>query len=186
MIENVLIVDTETTGLDPSKGAKLIEVGAILYNVKHKAILQQFSTLFPCDENPVSHINGIEPEVTKVKTPRLFITLVLSQMVDHCQAIVAHNAQFDRKFLALIDPAPIKSFDDHRWICTKNDFKWPIPLFRNRLQDICMAMGVEYTEAHRALNDCTMIAKCFSKVNDLETRINRCSSSAVNDGVKFR
>ena len=34
-IGNVLIVDTETTGLHPDKGAKIIEIAALLYNIKY-------------------------------------------------------------------------------------------------------------------------------------------------------
>lgn len=171
MIENVLIVDLETTGLHPEHSAQIIELGAILYNIKHKAILQQFSTLIPCNENPVQHINNINPEITKLIPYYPYWEDVLTVMVNHAKDVcVAHNAQFDKKFL-LHNNRFKYLFADTKWICTKNDFKWPVPLKRNRLQDVCEAMGVPYVNAHRSLADCTFIAQCFSKVEDLQQRI---------------
>ncbi len=186
MIENVLIVDTETTGLDPNKGAKLIELAAILYNVKHRTILQQFSTLMPCDENPVENINNISAESTRVKMPMTLIVPLLSQLADHAQAWVAHNADFDKKFINTIDPQPPQRFTERRWICTKADFRWPVQLYRTRLQDVCTAMGVAYVDAHRALADCDFIAKCFSKVADLEARLMSAGRNSFSNSNKFR
>jgi DNA polymerase III subunit epsilon len=61
---NLLIVDTETTGLTPAD-ARCIEVGGILFSTEERAVLGQCSFLLPTDENPVAHINGIRAELTK-------------------------------------------------------------------------------------------------------------------------
>ncbi len=169
MIENVLIVDTETTGLHPDKGDQLIEIAAVLYNIKHKTILQQFSTLFPCDANPVEHINGISAESTREEYPLEFVNSQLKIMLQSVGAVVAHNAQFDRKFVRELK---LPEFDEMPWICTKADFEWPVNLHRNRLEDVCVSMGVPYIDAHRALNDCRLIAACFDRVVDLAMRLN--------------
>lgn len=199
MIENILIVDTETTGLSPDKGSKLIEVAAVLFNLEHKAILQTFSTLLPCNENPVEHINNISVGSTQAKyafrnktqeeilseswkNPGEATTILYDEpitfgdifiaMNDKADACIAHNAEFDKKFLAT------QPWGHHllsnKWICTKANFTWPVPLTRFRQQDICQAMGVEYTNAHRALSDCLLLAQCFQKVDDLQMRIGRC------------
>lgn len=178
MIENILILDTETTGLSPDKGDRVIELGAVLYNLKTKAVLQSFSTLYPCDKNPVGHINLITPEMTKCKMSHVHVMALLNSMINESQAIVAHNAAFDRKFVLNM---PIGSiFSLRKWICTKNDFKWPMQLYRNRLQDICEAMGVSYIDAHRALTDCNLLAQCFSKCTDLYQRF-----QWIGDGNQF-
>ena len=44
LIENILILDTETTGLDENKD-EIIEVGCILFNVNSKSVLSQVSFL---------------------------------------------------------------------------------------------------------------------------------------------
>ena len=62
---NILIIDTETTGLSP-KTNNLIEICAILYSLKHKEIVQIYSTLFPTATNEAFHINKIDPELTQV------------------------------------------------------------------------------------------------------------------------
>jgi DNA polymerase-3 subunit epsilon len=176
VIENILIIDTETSGLEPQKGAKLIEIGALLYNVKHKQILQTLSTFLPCDENPVQHINHIDAEWTRCNMGTLAAVHFLYEMADHASFLVAHNAHFDEKFL---NTYPLDSkFRERKWICTKRDFEWPVQLFRNRLEDICSAMGVNYVNAHRALTDCTFLASCFGKISDLEQRL-ECAGQIV-------
>lgn len=177
MIENVLILDTETTGLHPEKGDTVIEIGAILYNLKNKTILQNFSTLFPCEANPVEHINGISADSTKCNYPLEVVMQQLKLMTLHSQACIAHNAEFDKKFIKSLSVWQFMSH--HPWICTRDHFKWPVNLYRNRLQDVCNAMGVPYVEAHRALNDCRLIAECFSKIGDLELRMETALLSAT-------
>lgn len=169
MIDNVLIVDTETTGLRPDNGDKVIEIAAILYNIKHKTVLQNFSTLFPCEANPVEDINGIKAEATRASFALETVNAHLLAMVRHSDAIVAHNAEFDKKFIRTL--FIWNEYSQLPWICTKKDFKWPMKLYRNRLQDVCQGIGVPYVDAHRALNDCRLIAECFNKVSDLQQRI---------------
>lgn len=196
MIENILILDTETTGLDPAKGNKVIEIAVVLFNLKHKAVLQCFSTLLPCDENPCENINHISAESTRctypydrelettIETiwddphspttiitdewPDYFMQGILPFMADAAQAIVAHNAEFDRKFVASMPCC--SELSERKWICTKKNFTWPVPLNRLRLEDICNAMGVPYVQAHRAMSDCMLMVQCFQKVQDLEER----------------
>ena len=45
-IEKILILDTETTGLDENKD-EVIEIGCILFDVSFKCVLSQVSFLFP-------------------------------------------------------------------------------------------------------------------------------------------
>jgi DNA polymerase-3 subunit epsilon len=198
MIENILILDTETTGLFPDKGDKVIEIAAVLFNVKHKAILQCFSTLLPCDANPVEKINHISPEMTQCEYPfiqsklndeisaawndpnlsgsiqyeeALTFNFLLMEMALAADACVAHNAQFDKSFIATLPCGG--NLLNKKWICTKNNFTWPVPLARLRLEDICNAMSVPYLNAHRAIIDCLLLAECFQKIEDLQERINR-------------
>lgn len=174
MIGNILILDTETTGLDPSKGAKVIEIGALLFNVKHKQVIQSLSTLLWCDENPVQEINKIDPIWTQCPKEEGAALKFIAHMSTQSSFIVAHNAEFDKKFmdtLALWHP-----FKDKHWICTKKHFSWPVNLFRMRLQDICEAMQVEYVNAHRALADCNLLSECLKKVDDLGERLERAAN----------
>jgi len=163
-MENLLILDTETTGLNYEEH-EIIEIGAILYNVPTRCIASQFSTLFPCKNNEAEHINKIPSKLLLEK--HIDFSHALFQMIKKCDAIVAHNAEFDKKFVKKIFVA------EKKWICTKDDFKWPIQKGSNlNLINISLEMGVPVVSAHRALTDCKLIADCFSKLDDLEDRLN--------------
>jgi DNA polymerase-3 subunit epsilon len=58
MINRVLIVDTETTGLAPHS-SQVIEIGAILYSVRHQTTLQQMSILLPAKDNPRKKLTAL-------------------------------------------------------------------------------------------------------------------------------
>ena len=57
-IEKILILDTETTGLDENKD-EVIEIGCILFDVSFKCVLSQVSFLFPVNNNKAEYVNGI-------------------------------------------------------------------------------------------------------------------------------
>lgn len=170
---NLVIVDTETTGLFPEKGALCIEVGALLYNVEHKKVTQTFSTFLPCERNEVEHVNNIKAEWTRCVMAKEMPFRFLNEMASCADFVVAHNAEFDKKFLLTIPALAGKHLFNTKWVCTKEGFPWPVNLTRRRLQDVCVAMKVPYVDAHRALTDCQFLADCFSKVDDLEDRFSK-------------
>lgn len=172
MINNILILDTETTGLDPKNGSKLIEIGVVIYNLKYKSVLQSFSTLYPCASNPAEKINHIKVECTIENYSLSHVDSLIRDMADCCEAVVAHNAKFDESFVDTLSFG--KHLLDKKWICTQRNFTWPVKLDRFRLEDICNAMGVQYSNAHRALEDCYLLVNCFNKVDDLVERFERC------------
>ena len=55
-IEKILILDTETTGLDENKD-EVIEIGCILFDVSFKCVLSQVSFLLPVNSNEAEHVN---------------------------------------------------------------------------------------------------------------------------------
>ena len=66
--EKILILDTETTGLDENKD-EVIEIGCILFDVSFKCVLSQVSFLFPVGNNEAEYVNGIPAEVTNISQP---------------------------------------------------------------------------------------------------------------------
>ena len=63
--EMLLIVDTETTGLDPNEHS-CMELGAILFNVGSREILAQQSFLIPVEINEAEFINRIPAQITQL------------------------------------------------------------------------------------------------------------------------
>jgi DNA polymerase-3 subunit epsilon len=163
--ETLLILDTETTGLDPTTDS-LVEVGAILFSVPHRAVVHQVSFLLPCTENPAQHVNGIVPELTTwlpVNAIPLFLDLAR-----HADAFIAHNAAFDAAF---IDPLLTPALHSIPWICTCESIRWPGLRLNPSLTDLALAYGVPVWAAHRALTDCTYLAHVLQRDPKLERHL---------------
>ncbi len=168
-MENILILDTETTGLDHTKG-QVLEVAAILYNLKTRTILTQASTLIYATENPAFEINRISVDSLKnvARDSEDRCLRLLHQMIVNCSAIVAHNAEFDKKWISTVPL--LWDVAKHRdWICTRNDVVWPIrkgiPL---SLISIAADLGVPIISSHRGLADCQLLLNSLECIEDIE------------------
>lgn len=165
-IESLLILDTETTGLSPTTDS-LCEVGAVLFSVPHRAVIQQVSFLLPIPSNPAQHINGISPALSCLvdhdQAWRLFL-----EMAFHADAFLAHNAEFDRQW---IDPLLTAGLRTLPWICTCEGIRWPGLRLNPSLTDLALAYGVPVWAAHRALTDCTYLAQVLARDPDLELHL---------------
>ena len=165
-VNNVTILDLETTGLDPAKD-EVIEVGAILYSVKHQTVLQQYSTVIPVKENPQESINRISVEASQSlleydgELGRSNIFVPVFGMVQKSEYLIAHNANFDKHWQL------VSHFDKH-WLCTLNDFIWPRNSKPTNLITTALNHGIGVTKAHRALSDCQLIAELFDRTEDLQ------------------
>ncbi|MGB7275923.1 MAG: 3'-5' exonuclease [Geitlerinemataceae cyanobacterium] len=168
MAFNLLIIDTETTGLNPEDD-RVIELGAILYNVDYQTVLHQISMLCPAPENPAEKINRIPSSVLPTIEPNLqrWMLLTFEQMVKHASYAVAHNAEFDRQWFDDRHlPKLMKEDRPMQWLCTMDDFTWPR---QNRpgesLVTLALAHGIGVSSAHRALTDCQLIAALFDRMD---------------------
>ena len=164
--QTLLILDTETTGLSPDD-SQCIEVGAILFDVPHRAVLNQVSFLIPSLENGAEAINKIPAAITLIKQPTLPLLTAFYEMAKTADAVIAHNAAFDRKWFG-IEPLPAI---DAPWICSMDDISWPAELrlkSRPSVTALALAYGVPVWAAHRALTDCIYLAQVFERCAELE------------------
>ena len=164
--ERLLILDTETTGLDVQQH-QCIEVGAVLFDVPHRAVLGQISFLLPCAQNDARAVNGIDPAVTRLPQPWRQALQCFEAMLDAADVVLAHNAAFDRQWFGQgLLPAI-----DKPWLCSMEDLRWP-PERQLRatpsVRDLALAYGVPVWAAHRALTDCIYLAQVFERCPELE------------------
>ncbi len=165
-LENVLILDTETTGLD-IENDYCLEVGSILFNVKSRSVLAQQSFLIPVEENNAEIINNIPAAITRLPQPFFEAIKYFESLVQVSDYIVAHNAEFDKQWFG-IDKLPQI---EKQWICSMDDISWPSDRqlkSRPSVRDLALAYGVPVWSAHRALTDCIYLAEVFKRCNELD------------------
>lgn len=174
----VLIIDTETTGVDPQRD-RVIELGAILYSIDHQSTLHQLSVLLPTKSNPQAKLNGISAAASQaISQPLLQQSLaIFEQMVTESEYAIAHNADFDRQwFNGHHLPQLMKQGKPLPWLCTMTDFRWPLAAKQgSSLVNLALDYGIGVNAAHRALTDCQLIAMLFDRVNDLQSLLSIAS-----------
>ena len=164
--ERLLIIDTETTGLDPTEH-HCLEVGAILFSVSARAVLCQQSFLLPVDSNAAEPINHIPAAVTQLPQPWQSALQHFNDLLQAADLLVAHNAAFDRQWFGrgVLPQVGLP------WLCTMEDIRWPAALQlrpRPSVRDLALAHEIPVWAAHRALTDCIYIAEVFRRCDDLD------------------
>ena len=176
-LENILILDTETTGLD-NENDDCLEVGSILFNVKSRSVLAQQSFLLPVEINNAEKINNIPAEITRLPQPLSEAIKYFESLVRVSNVIVAHNAEFDKKWFGLKKLPQIEK----PWICSMDDITWPTERqlkTRPSVRDLALAYGVPVWNAHRALTDCIYLAEVFIRCSELEKLLIRALEPKV-------
>jgi len=168
----IIIVDTETTGVDPVKD-HVIEVAFCTFDLQANAIAECSSTLIHAQQNDKARaINGISQGLLdehggRSPNPSFAISVELIELKDELgplfKAIVAHQAPFDRQWFT----GEAKALP---WICSMRDIEWP---FRERagscsLEKLALAHGVAVLPGHRAIHDVLTLARVFEAVGRSE------------------
>lgn len=162
-----VVVDLETTGLDPYKGCEIIEIG--ITEIINDKIVRNYSRLI----KPKRGIPPFIEELTNISNEMVAneksLEEVLHKFRDYIgnKTIIAHNAKFDLKFLNYyLKELGLEQITKH--ICTlellkKNkNYKG-----RNKkLETACQYYNIENVNAHRADSDTLATAKLFLKIRE--------------------
>jgi DNA polymerase III subunit epsilon len=162
-----IVLDTETTGLDPRRGHRIIEIACV-----------EIDDLLPTGRHFHCYIHperDIDPDAQRVHgislgflegKPRFADDAVAQALIDFVgdAALVAHNAGFDRGFvnhelgMAGRDPWP-----EARWIDTLALAQKRFPGMSNSLDSLCKRFKVSLAERekHGALIDAKLLANVY-------------------------
>ena len=177
----VVVLDTETTGLNPNTGDRVVEIGAIRFGPGPSGPWQkqgEFNQLIQPGRRMdpgASRVNRIFDEDLAGKPLFTEVAADFLAFVDGA-IIVAHNARFDADFMGmelyihnLNEPAQKGGELNNPWLCTLQLARRHFYFGRNNLSHIARAMGVRtgkpHRAAHRALNDVIMTAEVLKRMS---------------------
>ena len=160
-----VLFDTETTGLDPFQGDRIIEIAAIeLRNDLPTGV--EFHTLLDPERSipeEASRIHGFrDSDVVGKPKFSAIVDRLLAFFGD--DSLIAHNAAFDFGFLdaelARINRPPL---DRVRMVDTLALAKARFPGVPNNLDSLCRRFGIDLSArtTHNALLDCKLLADVY-------------------------
>jgi ATP-dependent DNA helicase DinG len=150
--DEYVVLDTETTGFSPERDA-LIEIAAAI--TRGTEIIARFSTFVdPGREIPpgITELTGITDEdVRGVPDARQAVAELDAFVGD--RVMVAHNASFDRSFIASNMTSESTLGDKDRWIDSLELSRIVLPRLReHKLQTLSDVFGAP-SSTHRAIDD---------------------------------
>ncbi len=164
-----IILDTETTGLDPTKGDRVIEVGCIeIMNlvptgkVFHKRIDPERSV-----SPETIAITGITDEMLKGQPKFVDIAADLVEFIGD-SPIVAHNASFDIKFInSELLRCGFRTYEMSQAVDTVMMARRQAPGAPASLDALCKRFGIDNSNRtfHGALLDAQLLAEVYLELS---------------------
>ncbi|MFK8040625.1 MAG: DNA polymerase III subunit epsilon [Rickettsiaceae bacterium] len=159
-----IILDTETTGLDPKIGHRIIEIGAL--EMRNKVLTgKQFHYYINPERdvpNEAYRIHGISSQFLQDKPLFSSISEEFLEFIED-SVLVIHNAAFDLKFLNSelnnIGFDPIDSMVEDTLIMARKIF----PGMRVNLDALCKKFKIDNSSRtyHGALKDAALLAEVY-------------------------
>jgi len=179
-----IVLDTETTGLDPTDGHRIIEIGCVeLYD--HVPTGETFHRyLNPERDIPMEsqRVHGITEEFVADKP---LFAHVVDEMLEFLgdAPLVIHNAGFDLKFLnAELQKVSRPLIQFVRAIDTIDIAKSKFPGARYSLDELCKRFSIDLTSRtkHGALLDASLLAQVYLElIGGRQTKLMLAPSDAV-------
>jgi len=160
-----IVLDTETTGLDPSDGHRIVEIGCV-------ELIDHFPTgrTYQCYLNPerdmppeAERVHGITAAFLADKPRFAEIAEAFLEFLGGAPLVI-HNAGFDLKFVnAELDRVKREAIPIGRAIDTIEMAKNKLPGARYSLDELCKRFGIDLSvrEKHGALLDAELTAQVY-------------------------
>ncbi|HMW52916.1 MAG TPA: exonuclease domain-containing protein [Rhodocyclaceae bacterium] len=160
------VFDTETTGLNPSEGDEIIQIGATrIVNgklLKSESFEQLVDPLRDLPEASTK-IHGITPEMLEGQ-PALDKVLPAFHAFSQDTVLVAHNAAFDMRFLQIKEESLGVRFTQPVLDTLLLSAVIHPAQESHRLEAICERMGVNVMGRHTAMGDAIVTGEVFLKM----------------------
>jgi DNA polymerase III subunit epsilon len=157
-----IVIDVETTGLDPTRD-EIIELAMVKFRYGRHGEITGVTDIFQCFNQPS---RPIPAAITR-------LTGITDAMVEGCRIerasveafiagadiVIAHNAGFDRKFVERAVPI----FAHLPFACSATEIAWKRYGFSGaKLSYLLMETGFFY-QAHRAIDDCYAVLELLAR-----------------------
>ena len=160
--KNGLFVDVETTGLDPDRH-EIIELAMAPFTYSKDGRIYTIGEPFQQLHEPkdpisaeITAITGITQDMVR---GRKLDSHVVEAFMESADLIVAHNANFDRRFLENFSPA----FEMKPWACSIQQVDWRSEGFEGTRLGYLVAGAGFFYDRHRAQNDCYAAIELLAK-----------------------
>jgi DNA polymerase III subunit epsilon len=160
-----IVLDTETTGLDPATGHRIVEIAGLelLHHVPTGRTFREY--INPERDMPpeAERIHGLSAEFLKDKPPFRAIAPAFLDFVGDARLII-HNAAFDMKFLnAELKACELAMLAAERALCTVILARQRFPGAQVSLDALCRRFEIDNSARtfHGALLDCELLAEVY-------------------------
>jgi len=184
-----IVLDTETTGLDPFQGHRLVELGCIelVNGIPSGQSFHRY--LNPERDMPAEAqaVHGLSAEFLKDKPYFSEVADEFLAFIDDAP-LVAHNAMFDLGFLnAELERAGRALLARERLIDTLLLARRKHPGASNRLDDLCVRYGIDNSRRtkHGALLDAEILAEVYLElIGARQAQLVLVESGAAAGGIR--
>lgn len=174
----ILIVDTETTGLE---NAEVCEMAATLYSTEPRGAIASIATLLPLNsENQAIEINRISNDLAWKSQPVFSEMLKLIEfLTKQADYATAFNAEFDHPYWEKLNA-------EIPWFCAMRDFDWGYYKERFTLIELALWLGIGVSTAHRASDDVRLLVECFNRCSHLEERLEKAIARSRSQHIELK
>ena len=163
-----IVIDTETTGLDPQNGHRIVEIGCVelLNTIPTGAIFHSYVNPERDMPEQAFEVHGLSSEFLAEKPVFAGVVRDFLAFVDGAR-IIAHNAEFDMRFLnaelAILGIPPIAQ---DRVVDTLSLARRKFPGSANSLDALCARFGIAAARRtkHGALLDAELLAEVYAEL----------------------
>jgi DNA polymerase-3 subunit epsilon len=179
-----IVLDTETTGLNPAEGHRIVEIGALeLFN--HVATGKTFHVYINPERDMPREAEAVHGLTNAFLRDKPVFAAIANDFLAFIadSALVIHNASFDTAFLnAEFSYCKLPALASERIVDTLQIARKRHPMAPNSLDALCKRYGIDNSKRtkHGALLDSELLAEVYLElVGGRQTALTLSTSSAA-------